>query len=229
MFIHRRTKDGKFILRTAAFDDAGQMETLQQICFPSLAKEELLSKAHYVNHLKIFPEGQLVILDGERVIASSSNLRMHFPPADHTFMEATDNLWITNTHLPDGEWLYQLDLGVLPQYRGLKLSRELYNAQQELARESGMKGQITAGMTIGYIKYKDLYSIREYCEKLKSRELTDPTVTPQLRAGFQWIKPIFNYVKDPTAGNCSILMAWPLEGISIEELIPHTGLLPGNI
>jgi hypothetical protein len=126
-------------------------------------------------------------------------------------MEVTDNLWITNTHLPEGEWLYQFDIGVLPAYRGLKLSTELYNAQQELVKQLGMKGQVLVGMTIGYAYYKDRYSIEEYCEKLKNNELTDPTVTPQRNAGFQWIQPIFNYLEDPTAGNCSILMAWPLE------------------
>ncbi len=228
MFIHRRTRDGKFVLKTAAFQDAGQMETLQQICFPGLAKDEILTKAHYANHIKIFPEGQLVIMDGERVIASSSTLRMHFPPPDHSFMEATDNLWITKTHLTDGQWLYQFDIAVLPEYRGLKLSRELYQAQQELARKCGMKGQITAGMTIGYDRYKDLYSIQEYCEKLKRQEIQDPTVTPQLRAGFQWIKPIYNYVKDSSAGNCSILMAWPLEGVKIEDFVSPTDISPGN-
>ena len=119
-------------------------------------------------------------------------------------------------------------MDILPSYFIRFAPLWLIGFQQELARESGMKGQITAGMTMGYSRYKDLYSIREYCEKLKRKELTDPTVTPLLRVEFQWIKPIYNYVKDPTAGNCSILMAWPLEEISTEELIPHTGLFPGN-
>ena len=134
-------------------------------------------------------------------------------------MEITDNLWITNSHIPDSEWLYQFDIGVLPAYRGLKLSTELYNAQQELVKQLGMKGQVLVGMTIGYGKYKDRYSIQEYCEKLKNHELTDPTVTPQRNAGFQWIQPIFNYLEDPTAGNCSILMAWPLEGVSLQDYV----------
>lgn len=138
---------------------------------------------------------------------------------DHTFMEATDNLWITNTHIPDGDWLYQFDIGVLPQYRGLKLSTELYRAQQDLVRAWKMKGQVTVGMTSGYAMYQDQYSIQEYCERLKNKQFTDPTVTPQRKAGFQWITPIYNYVDDPTAGNCSVLMAWPLEGVSLREYI----------
>ena len=74
-------------------------------------------------------------------------------------------------------------------------------------------------MTIGYSRYEDTYSIEEYCERLRKNEFTDPTVTPQRKAGFQWIKPIYNYVIDPTAGNCSILMVWPLEGVSFQEYI----------
>jgi ribosomal protein S18 acetylase RimI-like enzyme len=227
--LYKKTKDGKFILRTATLADAAQMEEVQRICFPTLADHERLTKEHFANHLRVFPEGQLVVTDHDRVIASSSTLRVPFPALDHTFMEITDHLWITNTHSIDGEWLYQLDIGILPAYRGLRLSTELYNAQQELVASLGMKGQVLVGMTIGYDRYKDRYSIEEYCEKLKNNELTDPTVTPQRRAGFQWIQPIFNYLEDPTAGNCSILMAWPLEGVSLQEVIDRrTNASPKN-
>lgn len=208
-----------YTLRNATLADVKQMEEVQVICFPTLAHEERLTKEHYANHIKLFPEGQLVITDREKVIASSSTLRMKFSKLDHTFMEATDNLWITKTHRPDGDWLYQFDIGVLPNYRGLRLSTELYNAQQDLVRSLRMKGQITVGMTSGYSMYKDQYSIEEYCEKLKKNEFTDPTITPQRRAGFQWIKPIYHYVEDPNAGNCSVLMAWPLKGISLQEYL----------
>ena len=217
--MNKKTKDGKYTIRTATLADVTQMQEVQIVCFPTLAPYELLSKQHFANHLRVFPEGQLVVTDNDKVIASSSTLRINFPKLGHTFMEVTDNLWITNTHLPDGAWLYQFDIGVLPAYRGLKLSTELYNAQQELVKQLGMKGQVLVGMTIGYGKYKDRYSIQEYCEKLKNNELTDPTITPQRKAGFQWIQPIFNYLDDPTAGNCSILMAWPLEGVSVQDYV----------
>jgi ribosomal protein S18 acetylase RimI-like enzyme len=217
--INKKTKDGRFTLRSASKADLEQMVEVQIACFPTIARHEILTKEHFANHIKIFPEGQLVITDNDKVIASSSTLRIRFPKLDHTCKEATDNLWITNAHLPDGDWLYQFDMGVLPEYRGLKLSKELYFAQQDMAKELGMKGQITVGMPIGYSRYKEKYTIEEYCERLKNNEFTDPTVTPQRKAGFQWIKPIFNYVQDPTAGNCSILMVWPLKEFSLLEYI----------
>lgn len=221
--INIKTNEGGFTLRTATLADAKYMEEVQAICFPTLAHAERLTKEHYANHIQLFQEGQLVVVDREKIIASSSTLRMPFPKLDHTFMEATDNLWITKTHIPDGDWLYQFDIGVLPQYRGLKLSTELYRAQQELVKAWNMKGQVTVGMTSGYSMYKNLYSIEEYCEKLKNNEFTDPTITPQRRAGFQWIKPIYNYVDDPAAGNCSVLMAWPLKGVSLKEYMKENG------
>ncbi len=217
--IHKKTSDSRFIVRNATLADVNQMAQLQLICFPTLATDELLTKEHYINHLKVFPEGQFVVTDNDTVIASSSTLKIHFPKLDHTFMEATDNLWITNTHLVDGEWLYQFDIGVLPAYRGLGLSKELYSTQQDLAKSLGMKGQITVGMTIGYAMYKEKYSIEEYCEKLKNYEITDPTITPQRKAGFKWIKPIYNYFEDPAAGNCSVLMVWPLPGVNYKEYL----------
>ena len=215
--ISKKTWDGMFTIRTATLADAKQMEGVQFTCFPTLIADERLTKEHYANHINIFPEGQLVVTHNDKVIASSSTLRIHFPKLTHTLMEATDNLWITAAHQTDGDWLYQFDIGVLPIYRGLKLSTELYNAHQDMVRLLGMKGQITVGMTIGYAMYKEKYSIQEYCEKLKNNELTDPTITPQRKAGFQWVNLIFNYIEDPTAGNCSVLMVWPLKGVSFQK------------
>lgn len=209
--IHKKTADGKFLLRSATLQDVPQMAEVQVRCFPTLAFHERLTEAHYAHHLAVFPEGQLVVTHNGKVIASSGTLRSAFPKPEHTFMEATDNLWITKAHQPTGDWLYQFDMGVLPEYRGLKLSKEIYLAQQDLVKNLNMKGQITVGMTIGYIHYKAQYTIQEYCEKLENFEIEDPTVTPQRKAGFQWVKPIYNYVDDPTAGNCSILLVWPLE------------------
>jgi ribosomal protein S18 acetylase RimI-like enzyme len=211
--IKQELHNGKYILRNATTADIQQMETVQQICFPTLANSEKLTAAQYQNHINVFPEGQLVVAEDEKVIASSATLRMHFPKIDHHLMEVTDNLWITNAHLPDGEWLYQFDMGVLPEYRGLGLSKALYAAHQDTLKLWGMKGLITVGMTIGYERYKDQYSIEEYCEKLKNFELSDPTVTPQRKAGFQWVQPVFNYLEDPAAGNCSIFLVWTADGV----------------
>lgn len=210
--IFKEIEVGGFLVRTATPADTQQMEEVQRICFPTLSPHELLTKEHFAHHIGIFPEGQLVIVHQDKVIASSSSFRTQFTNLNRSFMEATDNLWITKVHRPDGDWLYKFDMGILPAYRGLKLSTTLYHTHQEWVRSMGMKGQITVGMPIGYQRYKDHFSIAEYCEKLKNNELTDPTITPQRKAGFQWVRPIFNYLEDIHAGNCGVLMVWPVDG-----------------
>ena len=104
-----------------------------------MAEEERMAERHYLHHLKVFPVGQMVMLDGEEVIGMTSSIRYHLSLEDHTFLGVSDNLWF-NTHEPQGDWLYGMDMGVHPHYRGQGLARQLYRARQEVCRSLGLKG-----------------------------------------------------------------------------------------
>lgn len=209
--INKKIIDGTFIVRNATPEDAIRMEYVQAQCFPSLHESELMNRAHFANHVKVFPEGQLVIEKDGLVIGSASTFRCHFPEHEHTFLDSCDNLWITNAHVSNGDWMYGFDMGVLPEYRGLGLSKEMYKARHEICKILGIKAQIIAGMTIGYGAVKDKMTIQEYCERLEKKEFTDPTITPQIKAGFRWIKAVYEYINDPESGNASILMYYPVD------------------
>jgi GNAT superfamily N-acetyltransferase len=203
--------ENQFIIRNATLDDVIQMEYVQSQCYPTLHESEILNRNHFANHIKIFPKGQIVVEKEGVIVASASTFRCDFPEHDSTFLEETDNLWLTNVQIPDGDWMYGIDMGVLPEYRGLGLSKELYKARHEVCKNLEIKGQIIAGMTIGYGKVKDKMTIAEYCEALEKKEFTDPTITPQRNAGFKWIRPLYNYINDPEAGYASILMYYPVD------------------
>lgn len=203
--------NNEFVIRNATVDDALAMEYVQSRCYPTLHPSEILTQEHFANHVKVFPEGQLVIEKEGEIIASASTFRCNFPEHDSTFLEETDNLWITNVQIPDGDWMYGIDMGVLPEYRGIGLSRELYQARHEICKQLGLKGQIIAGMTIGYGNFKDKMTIEEYCYALEIRKYNDPTITPQMKAGFRWIRPMYNYINDPQSGYASILMYYPVD------------------
>lgn len=209
--IHKFFLDNQFLIRTASPKDAVQMEYVQSQCYPTLHESELLNRNHFINHIKVFPEGQIVVEKGGQIVACASTFRCNFPKHDSTFLEETDNLWITNVQIADGDWMYGIDMGVLPEYRGLGLSKEMYKARHEVCKTLGLKGQIIAGMTIGYGKMKDKMTIEEYCEALINNEFTDPTITPQRNAGFRWIRPLYNYINDPEAGYASMLMYLPVD------------------
>ncbi|MDI1306771.1 GNAT family N-acetyltransferase [Flavobacterium sp. AED] len=203
--------NNEFHVRNATVEDAVQMEYVQKQCYPTLHESELMNRNHFINHIKIFPEGQIVVEKDGIIVGSASTMRSFFQIADKTYLETTDNLWITSAHVPDGDWMYGIDMGVLPEYRGLGLSREMYLVRQEVCKSLGLKGQIIAGMTIGYGRVKDKMTIEEYCYALEIKKFTDPTVTPQKKAGFRWIKPLYNHINDPEAGYASILMYFPVD------------------
>jgi GNAT superfamily N-acetyltransferase len=209
--INKKILNDAFLVRIAKEEDAIQMEYVQSSCYPTLHESEILVRDHFVNHIKVFPEGQIVVEKDGIIVASASTFRCNFPEHDSTFLEETDNLWITKVQIPDGDWIYGIDMGVLPEYRGLGLSKEMYKARNEVCAALGLKGQIIAGMTIGYGKVKDKMTIAEYCQALMNNELTDPTITPQRNAGFRWIRPLYNYINDPESGFGSMLMYLPVD------------------
>src|SRR5919197_3251307 len=127
----RKLPDGLPVLHTRP-EHAQQLEALQRICFPTLAEAERFKAAHYLKHIDLFPDGQFVVLDGDRVVGATTTLRRHvdFDRVDHTFADLIQGGWLTS-HEPDGDWLYGADVGVHPEYRGRGLATALYAARQE--------------------------------------------------------------------------------------------------
>ena len=203
--------ESEYLIRNATIADVDAMAFVQKECYPTLDPQEVMTREHFISHINIFPQGQLVLEYDGRIVASASTLRTSFPEHDHTFMEISDNLWIKNTHNDNGNWMYGIDMCILPDFRGLGLSKELYIARTEICKKLGLKGQIIAGMTIGYGKVKHKITIEEYCYGLEIKRFTDPTITPQRKAGFRWIRPLYNHITDPECGFASILMYKPVD------------------
>lgn len=201
----KKTIRNGWVIQTPDPQHAEPLEALQRRVFPTLSEEEILTASHYRRHLEIFPEGQFVVLDGEKVIGMSTTMRSRFSDAPHTFLEISGNLWLT-THQPEGEWLYGLDLGVDPAYRQQGIAREIYRARQETARQLGLKGQLTVGMLNGYAAHRNYMTVEEYFEKLQQGQISDPTVSVQQRLGFRVLKLMKNYLDDPACGNAGVLM-----------------------
>lgn len=197
-----------WVVRNTLKEDAVQLEALQYLIFPNLAEDEILHAPQYIKHLEIFPEGQFVICDKENIIAATTTMRYHFDINDqshHTFFEIMGGGWLT-THDPDGEWLYGLDVGVHPFYRGKGLAKELYRARQYVCKQLGLKGQMTVGMLNGFYRQKDTMSIEMYFDKVRQGELFDPTVSVQLKVGFEITGLMTDYLNDPTCGNAGAVM-----------------------
>ena len=208
---HRVLPSG-LVIASARPEHAPALEELQRIVFPTLADEERFKAAHYRKHLELFPEGQFVGLDGERVVAATATIRLHFDfdHTGHTFADIIQGGWLTS-HEPDGDWLYGADIGVHPDYRGRGLGQALYAARQELVWALGLKGQVTAGMLSGYGAVKHRMRAEEYYEALVTGRITDPTLSMQQRVGFEFRGLLENYLRDPVCDNYSVLIVLDAE------------------
>jgi GNAT superfamily N-acetyltransferase len=192
---------------------AEQLEALQRIVFPNLAEDELLHAEQYKKHIQLFPEGQFVALDGDKVAGATSSIRYHFDinlQEHHSFYEVMGGGWFT-THDPNGDWLYGMDVSVHPGYRGKGIARALYRARQATCRALGLKGQMTVGMLNGYGAVKDSMGIDEYYEKVRSHQLFDPTVSVQEKIGFEIVGLMKDYLNDATCGNAGAVIVLPVD------------------
>ncbi|WP_153801226.1 GNAT family N-acetyltransferase [Foetidibacter luteolus] len=204
---YRKVLPGGLLVQHMQPYHAQQLEALQRIVFPDLAEDELIKAPHYLRHLDVFPEGQFVITDSDKVVGMTTTMRSNFDFTDyyHTFKETIAGGWLTR-HEPGGDWLYGLDVGVHPKYRGMGLARELYRARHYVARQLGLKGQVTVGMMNGYGAVSNEMSGEQYYQELLAGKRKDPTVSAQMKVGFEPIALIPDYLNDPTCGNYGVLI-----------------------
>jgi GNAT superfamily N-acetyltransferase len=202
----RRLKNGIGIATTRP-EHADALARLQETVFPTLASEQRFQAAHYRKHVELFPDGQFVALDADRVVGATSTVRLQFDfnHPGHTFADILQGGWLTS-HDPEGDWLYGADVGVHPDYRGRGIARALYSARQDTVRRLGLKGQVAGAMISGYGALKDRMSAEEYYRALVQGRLRDPTVSAQMKVGFEPRGLLPNYLDDPVCANYGVLI-----------------------
>lgn len=184
---------------------------LQRLSFPTLSDEERLNEARYKKHLELFPEGQFVAIaymSGEAIpIGSTSTFRTNFDfdHIQHTFLEAVAHGWLTN-HNPNGAWLYGADMNVHPDYRGMRVGGRLYEARQALARRLNLRGEIAGGLLPGYQRHAETLTIAQYVLHVHQARLHDPTLSMQLRNGFQVKGILYDHIADSRSNNAATLI-----------------------
>lgn len=188
-----------------------QLAELQKLIFPTLTEDELFSADNYRKHIELFPDGQYMAVlmhpDGERVVGACSAIRTRFDfdHIQHRFVDIIDNGWLTS-HNPRGDWLYGVDMSVHPSYRRRRIASRLYRVRANVVRRLNLRGEIAGGMLPGYHRHKAKMSIENYVQAVVAGELIDPTLTTQLRQGFQVRGILYDHITDPRANNCAALI-----------------------
>ena len=159
------------------------------------------------------PKGHFVAIaeiGGEEVVLGCAvTMRTNYSPHHKplSFLDMIGSVEIER-HNPQGEWLYGVDFAVLPEYQGNGIGSTLYKARFQYIRRTGLKGMYACGMLKGYDRYRYEYTQQDYGKKVISGEIQDPTVSMQMRNGFEPRKVVESYDVDYLAGNAAVLIVW---------------------
>jgi predicted amidohydrolase len=198
----------KIKLRKIKLSDYEQITKMQLKCFPGMKP---WSEPQFKNIITVFPEGQICIQYGKNIIASSCSLIINFDDYSETssWNELTDNGNITN-HNKQGDSLYGMEIMVDQDFRGMKLTRRLYESRKDIVRKHNLKKIVIGGRLPNFHKYSDTLSIDDYISKVMDRSIYDPVLTTQLSNGFSLRRVLPNYLpKDVESGGYATLLEWP--------------------
>ncbi|MGF2616027.1 GNAT family N-acetyltransferase [Rossellomorea vietnamensis] len=205
-------KDKPFAAEIRSYDhsDFPGLIRVQQESFPPPFPSDLWwNEEQLSNHIKLFPEGALCIeVEGE-IAGSITGMITCFDPAkiNHSWSELTGNGYI-NTHEPNGNALYIVDIGVSPKYRGLGLGKALMNSMYEVVIQLRLQQLIGGGRMPGYGKAANKMSAAEYLEAVVKGELHDKVISFLLRCGRLPVGVIPDYIEDEESRNYAALMEW---------------------
>ncbi len=189
---------------------AEALEALELRAFPNVDPADLYCAAELRDLTEAFPEGNFVVLDGDEPIAMGLGVRVDFDleRPQHRLKDLMAQGGRAG-HDPDGEWYYGTDVSVDPRYRRRGIGSRLYDLRKGVCCDLGLRGIIAGGVIPGYADHKASMSAAQYVERVAAGELYDPTLTFQVRNGFEVRGVLENYMHDPTVDNCASLIVWP--------------------
>ncbi|MCL4170562.1 UNVERIFIED_CONTAM: hypothetical protein GTU68_050749, partial [Idotea baltica] len=141
----------------------------------------------------------------------------------HTYKDITDN-YTFETHAVDGDVLYGIDVFIKQEYRGLRLGRRLYDYRKELCEKLNLKGIAFGGRIPNYHKHAHELSPKEYIDKVKRKEISDPVLNFQISNDFHPAKILKGYLEgDGDSNEFAVLLEW--DNIYYEKPSKHTSAL----
>ena len=174
------------------------------------------------NHLDVFPEGQLVAeeLVSGRLLGLASSLIVRWDDYDFhaEWREWTDHGTFSNHDAVNGRTLYGAEVMVDPAVQRRGVGKSLYAARRELAAALGLR-RIRAGARLrGYHRWAGRLPPEEYVSAVVRGEIQDPTLTFQLREGFDVLAVVRAYLRnDPESLGYAAIIEWLNPAVAAPE------------
>lgn len=168
-------------------------------------KEEALKKL-----IQKFPDGQIVVTYDGNVVGCALSIIVDYDRFgdNHTYRDITGDFTF-DTHDANGDTMYGIEVFINPDFRGMRLARRLYDARKNLCERMNLKMILAGGRIPKYHMYADELTPREYIDKVRNREILDPTLTFQLANDFQVKRIMRNYLpEDNESMGHATLLVW---------------------
>ncbi len=165
---------------------------------------------HIHELLNIFPEGQICVRVNGKVVGTALSIIVDYDRFgdNHTYEEITGT-YTFSTHDPKGDVLYGIEIFIHPDFRGMRLARRLYNARKELCETLNLKSIVAGGRLPNYKKFSDTLTTKEYIDRVKLKEIYDPTLSFQLANDFHVVKILKAYLPgDKESMEYAALIEW---------------------
>ena len=184
-------------VRRAKLEEAATLVEVQRLAYPSFPESGLCDERQLRMQLKAFPEGQLVALDGNRIVGYATSLIVQLDDDSpwYSYAEITGGGTFSN-HTPSGDTLYGADIAVIPEYRGTGVAGKLYDGRHAILKRFNLRRMVAGGRIPGYRKHAGTMTPEVYVESVKRGELKDSALNAHLKAGYSVNSLHMGYLRD---------------------------------
>ncbi len=202
-------KISKVKIRSLQLDDYAQLSQSFTRTY-SDGSDVFWSREQIEKLITIFPEGQIVVVADNKIVGCALSIIVDYDMVknDHTYASVTGQETF-NTHNPEGNILYGIEVFIHPEFRGLRLARRMYDYRKELCETLNLKAIMFSGRIPNYHKYAQDLRPKEYIHKVSKKEIFDPVLTFQLSNDFHVRKVMTNYLpNDEESCHYACLLQW---------------------
>jgi GNAT superfamily N-acetyltransferase len=200
----------EIVVRQTRREDFPGIARLTELVYPGSPP---WSEVHLDSHLHVFPEGQFVAVrepQGEIVgMAASLIILWDDYHVTQSWADFTARGTFTNHDSERGHTLYGAEVMVRPDLQRRGVGKKIYQARRDLCRRLGLL-RIRAGSRLrGYHQYAGAMTAREYTIAVIRGEISDATLTFQLRQGFRVLAVVDKYLAyDPESLGYAAVIEW---------------------
>jgi ribosomal protein S18 acetylase RimI-like enzyme len=188
---------------------ADVLEELEHATFPTSNPDDLYDRTELGALARDFAEGCFVGFDGDEVVAMGIGIRTNFD-LDHPVHRIGDVVPTDGTSgvVPDGRWYYGTTIAVKPSHRRMGIGNELYVLRKNVCRTLDLAGIVAGGVIPGFADHKHAMTADEYIDAVRRGTMVDPTLSFQLRNGFEAVCALPDYVDNPKVDGYAVLIVW---------------------